>query len=551
MFKNLSSKQNSTVIFDQHKAELGQAKTRLFNVPIAIAYTHFSGLLWALPATAQTALVLYIVGFALFTVFSFLNILYRPGNYPIRRLANMAGDYASLAIVMILGQTTAMPLYALILWVTLGNGMRFGQRYLLIAAIMAQLALLALILGSEYWRSQFELMVTFSVTAIALPTYALMLLRETARARDTAQVATLAKSRFLAQASHDLRQPIHAAGYYIGALRGSPMNADQVNLVNRIEQTLGGVARLFKSLLDIAKLDSGTIDVRAEPVALKPLIDEIISNNEQFIQWNDIELRTVLVDVTVDADPTLLTTMVQNLLSNAIKYSPGKKILVGVRRRGSSASVEIYDQGVGIDGEHLPYIFEEFYRGHAAGDHDAEGVGLGLAILQRLAALCGFSIKLDSKRGVGTSVRLSGIPISQSRMLPPAHVDNTIPSPLAGLRVILIEDDINVLEATETLLKRWGCVVQAFAKMPEQAADADMIISDFDLGASATGAQAIAAIRTQLTRALPAILMTGHAEESLHHRNTPEDVIVLAKPVQPAALRSVLSSIRTREFNQS
>ncbi len=551
MLTTLSNKQNSTVVFDQHKAELGQAKTRLFNVPIAIAYTHFSGILWNLPATARNTLVLYMAGFALFTVFSFLNILYHPGNYPIRRLTNMAGDYGSLAIVMILGQTTAMPFYALILWVTLGNGMRFGQRYLLTAAIMAQLALLALILASAYWRSQFELMVTFSVTAIALPTYALMLLRETAKARDTAQVATLAKSRFLAQASHDLRQPIHAAGYYIGALRGSPMNAEQTNLVNRIEQTLGGVARLFKSLLDIAKLDSGTIDVRAEPVALKPLIDEIISHNEQFIQWSDIELRTVLVDVTVDADPTLLTTMVQNLLSNAIKYSPGKKILVGVRRRGSTASVEIYDQGVGIDSEHLPHIFEEFYRGHAAGDHDSEGVGLGLAILQRLAALCGFSIKLDSKRGVGTSVRLAGIPISQSRHMPAMNVVADIPRPLAGLRVILIEDDINVLEATETLLSRWGCMVQAFAKMPEQVEDADMVISDFDLGVGTTGTQAIAAIRTQLTQSLPAILMTGHAEENLHHHNTLNDVIVLAKPVQPAALRSVLSSIRTREFNLS
>ena len=551
MFKTLSSSQNSTVIFDQHKAELGQAKTRLFNVPIAIAYTHFSGLLWALPTTARNILVLYMVGFAIFTIISFLNILYHPGNYPIRRLTNMAGDYGSLAIVMIIGQTTAMPFYALILWVTLGNGMRFGQRYLFIAAVMAQLALLVLILASEYWRSQFELMVTFSVTAIALPTYALMLLRETAKARDTAQVATLAKSRFLAQASHDLRQPVHAAGYYIGALRGSPMNAEQTNLVNRIEQTLGGVARLFKSLLDIAKLDSGTIDVRVEPVALKPLIDQIISHNEQFVQFSDIELRTVLVDVTVDADPTLLTTMVQNLLSNAIKYSPAKKILVGVRRRGPTASIEIYDQGVGIDSEHLPHVFEEFYRGHATGDPDSEGVGLGLAILQRLAALCGFSIELDSKRGVGTSARLAGIPISQSRLMPAINVGADIPRPLAGLRVIVIEDDINVLEATETLLIRWGCTVQAFAKMPEQVADADMVISDFDLGVGTTGAQAIAAVRTQLTRSIPAILMTGHAEESLHHHDTLDDVIVLAKPVQPAALRSVLSSIRTREFNQS
>jgi signal transduction histidine kinase len=490
------------------------------------------------------------LAFALFVFLSFLHILFRPGNYPVRRLVNMTGDYGSLAIIMILGEQAAMPFYALVLWVTLGNGMRFGQRYLLIAAIMAQLTLLALILSSPYWRGQFELMVTFSITAVALPTYALMLLRETSKARDAAQAATLAKSRFLAQASHDLRQPIHAVGYYIGALRHSAMNGEQIHLVDRIERALGGVARLFKSLLDIAKLDSGTLEVRPETVAIKPLISEIIANNDQFIQWSDVELHTVLIDATVDADPTLLTTMIQNLLSNAIKYSRGKKILVGVRQRGSTVSVEIYDQGVGIDREHLPHVFEEFYRGHAAGDHDSEGVGLGLAILQRIATLCGFSIALDSKRGVGTSVRLSGIPVSRAQVAFATRVAADVPRPLANLRVILLEDDIDVLEATERLLNRWGCVVQAYTKIPENLTDADIIISDFDLGVGVTGIAAIAAVRAKLSRPLPAILMTGHAEESLHQHIGTDDVVLLTKPVQPATLRSVLSSIRIKRLDQ-
>jgi len=462
----------------------------------------------------------------------------------------MMGDYGSLAIIMILGEATAMPFYTLILWVAIGNGMRFGQRYLLIAAIMAQLTLLAIILTSAYWRDQFELMVTFSITAIALPTYALMLLRETSKARDAAQAAMLAKSRFLAQASHDLRQPIHAVGYYIGALRGSPMNGDQVNLVNRIERALGGVARLFKSLLDIAKLDSGTIDVRPEPVAIKPLIEEIIAQNEQYIARSGVQMRTMLADIVVDADPTLLTTMIQNLLSNAIKYSSGKKILVGVRRRGATVSVEIYDQGIGIDSEHLPHIFEEFYRAHAAGDHDSEGVGLGLAILQRLATLCGFTITLDSQRGVGTSVRLSGIPVAQPCALPAVNAQDDLLQPLAGLRVILIEDDIDVLDATEALLNRWGCTVQAYATIPGEPADADIVISDFDLGTGSTGTEAIAAIRAKLMRTLPAILMTGHTEERLRQHMTADDITLLAKPVQPATLRSVLSSLRIGQYNQ-
>lgn len=550
MFKTRNRKHNSAAIFDEHKAELDQAKTRLYHVPIGIAYGHFSGLNASLPSNVGTSLLIYAFGFALYVSLSFLYIRHRPGIYPVRRIINMAGDYGSLAAVLILGEQTAMPFFALILWATLGNGMRYGQRYLFIAAIMAQLSLLALVISSEYWRNQVELMVTFSLAAIALPTYALMLLRETSKARDAALSATLAKSRFLAQASHDLRQPIHAIGYYIGALRNSYANTEQIHLVDRVERALGGVSRLFKSLLDIAKLDSGTIDVRPEPVALKPLIVEIINNNEQFIQWNDVKLRTVLTDVTVETDPTLLATMIQNLLSNAIKYSRGKKILIGTRRRGSTISVEIYDQGVGIDSEHLPHVFEEFYRAHAAGDHDSEGVGLGLAILQRLATLCGLSIKLDSKRGVGTSARLNGLVICQTPALPAVKNAFDAPQPLADIRVILIEDDVDVLEATAGLLERWGCKVQAHSKMPSAVHNADIIISDFDLGVGATGTEAINAIRSQLGRSIPAILMTGHAEADVRRNISMEHIILLMKPVNPATLRSTLSTIRVEQLDR-
>ncbi len=551
MLKILSQNQDPTTIFDAHKAELGQAKTRLWNVSIGLIYGYFADLTSGMSASTEAAWIAYAFAFSIFVILSFLHIRHHPGNYPVRRIINMSGDYASLAFIMIVGEAPAMPFYALILWATLGNGMRFGQRYLLAAAIMAQLVLAAMILGSDYWRSQFELMVTFSVTAIALPTYALMLLRETAKARDAALSATLAKSRFLAQASHDLRQPIHAVGYYIGALRHSAMDGEQVQLVDRIERALGGVARLFKSLLDIAKLDSGTIDVQPEPVPIKQLVSEIIANNEQFIEWSEVELRTKLIEATVDADPTLLTTMIQNLLSNAIKYSRGKKILVGTRRRGATISVEIYDQGVGIDSQHLPHVFEEFYRAHTAGDHDIEGVGLGLAILQRLATLCGFSISLKSKRGVGTSVRLAGIPLSRMEVAPAPKFAAETTRPLANMRVILIEDDIDVLDATERLLIRWGCQVQAHSKLPEKVMEADIIISDFDLGVGITGSDAIASIRAKLTNTIPAILMTGHAEERLRQHIMPDDLVVLAKPVQPAALRSILSSIRLRRADQS
>ena len=549
MFKPDQQKHSSAAIFDEQKAELDQARLRLFHVPIGIAYGHFSGLNTSLPPDIRMPLLIYASCFALYVLLSFLYIRHSPGIYPVRRVINMVGDYGSLTAILILGENIAMPFFALILWATLGNGMRYGQRYLFIAAILAQMSLLALLIASPYWRSQVEIMVTFSLSAIALPTYALLLLRETTKARDAALAATLAKSRFLAQASHDLRQPIHAIGYFISALRSSYSSPEQIQLVDRVERALGGVSRLFKSLLDVAKLDSGTIDIRPEPVALRPLIADLINTNEQFIQWNDVKMRSVVADVTVVIDPTLLSTMIQNLLSNAIKYSKGRKVLIGTRQRGSSISLEIYDQGVGIESEHLPRVFDEFYRAHAPGDHDSEGVGLGLAILQRLATLCDLLIKLDSKRGVGTSAKLSGLIVSEMGAIAPAKNAFDAYQPLADIRVVLIEDDTDVLEATAGLLKRWGCVVQTFSKIPSEVSDADVIVSDFDLGFGATGTLAIDSVRLQLGRTVPAILMTGHSEADVRDRIVAEETILLMKPVNPATLRSTLSTIRLGRFN--
>jgi signal transduction histidine kinase/CheY-like chemotaxis protein len=543
----------SADIFDEHRAEIGQAKTRFAMIVASTIYLLIRGSgVGPTPLSEDRAihLALYFLGYAVFGSLLFAHIKRYPGYYPLRRLTAMFGDYGSLAYVMIVGGEPAMPFYALILWVTVGNGMRFGQRYLLIAAIMAQLSVIALVAGSTYWRSQPELMITFSIAAFALPTYALVLLRQTAKARDAAIAAMLAKSRFLAQASHDLRQPVHAIGYHIEALRDSRINRTQVQLVDRIERALGGVARLFKSLLDISKLDSGTLEVRPETVALQPFLLDIVQQYEKFANWHGVDLRFVPTTLSVRADPALLATMIQNLLSNAIKYSRGSKVLLGTRRKAGTVSIEVHDRGIGIEAQHLDNIFDEFYRAHVSGDHDIEGVGLGLAIVKRLASMGGFAVDLNSSRGKGTSVRLSNIPVSIEYATRSTSPANVAPQPLARLRVILIEDDLDVLDATAQLLRKWGCVVQAAPGLPQNPIDADAIVADFDLGNGTKGADAIEAIRHKLGRLVPAILVTGHAEDSVKRQIQGPDIGLLTKPVQPATLRSTLSSIRLGLIDQ-
>jgi signal transduction histidine kinase len=550
-------------VFDEHSAEIGQAKTRLWMTLASIVYIalRWVGLdpiplpgekvFYLIPLPTELAIQLagFFCGYGVFG-FAMLTIIRRyPGHFLGRRLVAILGDYSALTYTLIAGEQPTMPFYALILWVAVGNGMRFGRRYLVIAAILAQVSLAAMVIFSPFWLNHIDLIITFSITAIVLPSYAVVLLRHTANARDAAFGAMQAKSRFLAQASHDLRQPVHAIGYYLDILREAERKSERTQMIDRIERALGSVSRLFKSLLDIARLDSGNVEVNPEPIALQPLLLEIIQQNEQAAHWNNVELRFVPTHLIVQADPTLLATMVQNLLSNAIKYAGGSKVLIGVRRRAGTICIEVHDQGIGIAAEHMPHIFDEFYRAHVAGDHDAEGVGLGLSIVNRLAQLSSLTLDVRSTRGVGTIAGIYGIPISTQ--IAETHQKTLgFPQPQPGFRVILIEDDRDVLEATQQLLSRWGCVVQSFTGPPTDVEPADLIIADFDLGHGARGTEVIAAIRLELGFSIPAILLTGHAESLVREQSVDDGIQILSKPVQPAVLRSVLSAFRIARSSQ-
>jgi signal transduction histidine kinase/CheY-like chemotaxis protein len=466
-----------------------------------------------------------------------------PGHYPARRLFSMANDYAALAFTIIAGCSVMLPVYTIIMWVTVGNGLRFGSRYMIVAAIMAQATLAAIVAFTPYWQENPVLVATFALTALVVPLYIRTLLRSVEQARRAAEEANTAKSRFLAQASHDLRQPVHAIGLFLNSLTQTGLAPEQRAIVDRIDRSLQGVAELFRSLLDISTLDSGAVVPNVEPVSLAQLFRTLEQQNQGSAQWAGVDLRFVGSDRWVVADRALLLTMLQNLVSNAIKYAPRGPVLVGCRKRGQHLSIWVVDRGPGIAADHLPRLFDEFYQVRKLGAADTQGVGLGLSIVKRLGGLMGLDTEIRSRTGHGTLAAIHGLTPAPARTLrPPVHVHD-FARPLEELRILLVEDDLDVLDATAHLLRTWGAEVTAWSTVPSKAPPCDLVVTDFDIGGGQTGADCIALYRGEAVPPM-AIVMTGHDEVAVEDMIDGEQCLVLKKPVRPAALRSAIAALR-------
>jgi signal transduction histidine kinase/CheY-like chemotaxis protein len=470
-----------------------------------------------------------------------------PGHYPARRLFSMANDYAGLAFAIIVGCQVMLPVYAMIMWVTVGNGLRFGSRYMIVAATMAQVTLATIAALTPYWQSNPSLVVTLSLTALIVPLYIRNLLRSTEQARLDAEEANTAKSRFLAQASHDLRQPVHAIGLFLNSLTQTGLAPEQRRIVDRIDRSLQGVAELFRSLLDISTLDSGAVTPTIEPVPIAQLFRMLEQQNQVGAGWAGVDLRFVATKRIVLADKALLLTMLQNLVSNAIKYAPHGRVLVGCRTHGDHISIWVIDRGPGIAAEHLPRLFDEFYQIRKLGSADMQGVGLGLSIVKRLGALMGLDSEIRSSLGRGTGVAIHGLVAAPASLGRAVDLDTSYAIPLHGLRILLVEDDIDVLDATADLLRTWGADVAAWSTVPPHAQACDLIVTDFDIGCGMTGADCIALYQQQNPPPMT-IVMTGHDALAIEETIADTSILVLKKPVRPAELRSAIAALRSRQL---
>ena len=370
--------------------------------------------------------------------------------------------------------------------------------------------------------------------------------------KEQAESATLAKSRFLAAASHDLRQPSHALGMFVARLVQLPMEPQMRQLVDNLEISVQAMQDLLDGLLDLSRLDAGNVPVRMGAVNLNGLLDAVRIGLQATAEAKGLRLRIRPTTLWGYSDPLLLQRILFNLVINAIRYTEHGSVLVTCRPRdaGRGVCIEVRDSGIGIPAEHHEDIFKEFYQlANRAGDRHF-GLGLGLNIVQRSAALLGHPLNLRSQTDCGTRFC-----VQVERCQPGAARSTEIllptPGDLSGMRVLLIEDNAHARTAVQELLQSWGCQVQVASNLAQaleqqQAAGVlDIIVSDYHLGAHETGLDCIAALRQQAGRELPACLMSGETHADFLQQVKEARLPLLHKPVRPAKLRSLLRHMKT------
>jgi signal transduction histidine kinase/ActR/RegA family two-component response regulator len=308
------------------------------------------------------------------------------------------------------------------------------------------------------------------------------LTRELGDARRSAEQANTAKSRFLATASHDMRQPLHALTLYIASLQRRVDTSDARDILGKMNVAVRSMTRLFNALLDMARLEAGVLKPDVGEFALDDLLEEVAAQALESRQISTARLRIVRTRLRVRSDPDLLVIVLRNLANNALKHSGGARVLLGCRRSGSAVSIEVHDDGQGIPADQLQALFGEFVRGERAASK--EGVGLGLAIVERVSELLDHPLEVRSEVGRG-----SVFSIRVPRALARPEAARPLPARIGldGARILLADDDPLVLDAMRRALEDAGAGVTAAATSEEarrkaQAGAYDLLILDLNLG---------------------------------------------------------------------
>lgn len=367
--------------------------------------------------------------------------------------------------------------------------------------------------------------------------------------------ATRSKSRFLAAASHDLTQPLGASKLYLGALYEDLAGDERQVLARNALAALSSAESLLRALLDISKLDAGAMQPEIGPVAIQPLFDALYNEFSVMARQKGLNLRIHKSECGTLSDRNLLRSILQNFLSNAIRYTDRGTVLVVCRRAGPDAiRIEVRDSGRGIPADKLQAIFREFQQL----DHNTEGVGLGLAICERMAELLGHRLQVRSREGVGSTFSVV-VPRVQVREAPPSRVDGRSFKTrwLAGRRVLCVDDDPEILAATRTVLERWGgevrCVDNAddCLALAGEAPGYDIVLMDYRLQEGAGGLDLLRHLRAQQGDDFLGVLVTAEQDPAVQRAARESGFQFLAKPVEPAKLRSVLHAAMLERERQA
>jgi PAS domain S-box-containing protein len=372
---------------------------------------------------------------------------------------------------------------------------------------------------------------------------------EVIAARQAADRANQAKSRFLATASHDLRQPLQTLSLLNGTLRRTFADPNAGQLLAQQEQAIDGMSRLLNALLDISKLESGAVKPDPTDFAVAALFEELRLEFQGLAASKGLTFEVLPCDDSVHSDRSLVEQILKNLVSNAIKYTrQGSVALRSLHQQPSLVRIEVLDTGIGIPGDQLRYIYDEFYQVGVPTNSSREGYGLGLSIVQRLVALLDGKLDTHSEVGKGSQFALT-LPAGHGtvRRTPPA-AEPALRVPEAQVRVLLVEDDVSVREATRMLLKSDGYHVTAVASLAEALTHAakdprlDLLVTDYHLRDGETGMQVIAALREALRVPLRAILLTGDTAP-VHELRMDPHLRLASKPIKAEELLGMLGAL--------
>jgi signal transduction histidine kinase/ActR/RegA family two-component response regulator len=369
------------------------------------------------------------------------------------------------------------------------------------------------------------------------------------RQKEIAERANLAKSTFLAAASHDLRQPVHALGLFVGALRGVAMAPEGRRLIEQIEASINAMDGLFTALLDISRLDAGVVPVQRRPFAIQSTLDRVCRDYLHEAQAKGVSLVCKDCAAFVETDPVLVERILRNLVSNAVRYTDCGRVVVGCRRRGAAISVQVWDTGIGIPHDQQARVFQEYYQlGNPERDR-AKGLGLGLAIVRRLCDLLDCELKLRSEPGKGSCFEVV-IPLAkESASAEEPSPDDPRGAP-AGRLIVVIDDEQAIREAMSSLLTSWGHRVvaagsadEAMERLSTCPERPDVLICDYRLRGEENGLGAIERLRSEYNESIPAMLITGDTAPSRLAEAQASGLLLLHKPVSNSKLRAAIVNL--------
>jgi signal transduction histidine kinase len=522
--------------------EFAQVIVRIAAIPPTLAYFIFGTAAGWFDSAVTNGIIVSFISYTLLSVSIAIHVWLWPGVYHWRRLAAAIIDFSGLGTLLAIGGEAALPVFGGLLWISIGYGIRYGGRYLILSTALSQITIAIVVSLSSFWQAHSYQTATF-VFALAIgPLYAFSLMGRLRASQQAAEEANASKSSFVAQVSHDLRQPIHAIGLIADQLNETALDDRQARLVAQIERSTHSAISQLQTFLNLTTIEAGLLQPRLEPVDLGRLLFEVSAQHVALAGESGTTIHVAKTDQTVLSDATFLNAILQNLLSNAMKHARNSDILIGTRRHGRRIAICVYDRGPGIPQEEVPQLTERYFRSSKTREQKVPGVGLGLSIVQQLADSLGLELMIKSRLGKGTAVWLTGLEPCAKSMETTPLIEPQYGQPLNGLRILFIEDDDIARDATAAVLARWGCLVVAIKAPPSTLPAFDILVSDFEY---ADGSRFIDHA-ILFTHGQPTILISAHQKDDVAQHVAGQALAILQKPTTASELRSALLSAKMR-----